>query len=498
MNKKISIFVMFGFIFLLSSTAVFANEVLNPREGDSYNLGNTIVITGFISLNETVKGAEVSFYAISPSLNKSAEIAQKYYSFDKDSPVTFSQINKGTLTWKIPASLNRSDDWKILVNVSKGGENLLNITSGPFAITNKISILVGLNSYLFNLGEKLNVIGSALYSRGDTVDGIVSITLSEKTAGTVLADTATSKLGYISYSYTFKPSNAPGNYSIQVDVKDSDGNYGTKTITNIILSNRLNMNCTINKTSLSPGESVLVLGGIKNVHGVPYSGVNVSALVADPTEEKTLEYNTLSDQNGNFVFNIQMPKLASPGKYTISIISNDNYGNTGQCDLTINVGILKNVSASLNLNSTNGYLSNSIPFSYIIKNNGNVNLTGTIKLYIDNNSIALDASNFTVARGMEVTLNRSWVISGTPGNHSLRAEVFIDGEKLFETSPQSFTIQEHKNKKYLTFKLTNSKRILLLFLLIVLFIIYLKRKDIREHFWRREFEKIKKKKFTQG
>ncbi|MFO7872616.1 MAG: hypothetical protein R6U26_03180 [Candidatus Undinarchaeales archaeon] len=486
MKNKLNLILVSAILFaFLLAPSVFADEVLNPTAGDSFNLGDTIHLNGYITLDESASAAKVLFYAENEGLDERIEITEKYYTFTRGVPATFSQINKGTLSWVVPSDIKKDSDWTINVKVKKNTRTLTDFSSESFDITDKLSIVAGVNSDMFNFGHELILGGTILDAGNQPVDGIADIYIEEETYGLIFSAKSAVVNGYLQYSYQFNSSAVPGNYTVLVELNDTDGNSDSFSITNLILSNSLSIVSSPQKYELESGEPVIVTGTVRNVRGNPVQGLTVYSLLTVPDKESAVKYSEKSDSNGKFAFTINLPERAPPGKYPLEIITNDSFENVGRDEHTLEVGITREISASLNLNKTTMYQGESLNLTYVLDNTGNVDLSGEIELYLDGKKVK--ETTFSVGRGSRKTIETDWEASEEAGSHEIYASIIIDDEKLSSSDKKEITILERKQP--FEFNMDGTTSLFILVAAVLLIVVYLKRRDIKEYFWHKEYKK---------
>jgi len=469
MNRKSLVILLSAALFLfLAVPTVSASDILNPREGDLYNIGDAVPINGYLTLDENNEGAKVAFYAENNRLRTSILIDEKFYSFTKNIPVTFSQINKGTLFWKIPANISTSPSWQLSVKVIKGGTSVHSVESDTFEITKSLTVLAGVNTDSFNRGDDLELGGTVLSARGTTIEGVADVYLVEQNIGQIKTGTATSVNGYIHYVYVFKEDDLPGNYTIRVELIDSDGNEGYASITSLMLSDILVIISSVDKTEVDPNDVVYVTGIVENIRSEPLSNLEITAMMTVPNQETALKYKETTDANGKYAFTIRLPELAPPGLYPIEIRTNDSKGNFGLSFKELHVGIIKKLNVTLSLSDTD--------------------VSGELGLYLDTGKVK--TTDFSASRGKTTSFSDTWKVGGNVGEHTIRARVLSKGEQLFETEPEAFWVIEQKTPFQLRWSKKNS--FILLVLGIIFFVVYLKRQEIKEHFWTKELKKWRK------
>lgn len=464
---------------------VQASEVLNPYEGDAFNIGESVHISGYITLDEDLEAARVIFYAESESLEETIEITQKYYTFSKDVPAAFSQINKGTLTWTIPSDIGVSSDWTINVKVIKNTVTIKELSSDYFEITDKFHITAGANSNLFNLGHELVLGGTFLNVRRQPIEGVAEIYIEEENYGLVFSAKPPVINGYVEYTYEFKETDPAGKYTVLIEVEDGAGNSDSFSLTDITVSDSLIIDSIPKKTELNPGETVIITGTVRNVRGKSVPEAQIDGYLTVSDEDKAVKYSEVTDSNGKFAFEFKLPEKAPPGKYPFEINTADSYGNTGRDEHILNVGRVREAEIILKVNKSTVYQEEVMNITYILKNTGNVDLTGQIELYLDNEKIKSD--EFSIRRNSEKTIEDSWKAEGEAGTHEIYASLIIDDEEMF--SSEKITIELLEHEKPFDFEITRTLRLIIYAIIIGVVIAYLKRRNIKEYFWHKEFKK---------
>lgn len=488
MNSKKGLILLSIFLFIsLLIPAISADAVINPTRASSFNLGDRISITGHITLNKGVKGAKVFFYAENPLIDKSILIEENYYSFYEDAPATFSQINKGSLSWKIPSNISPSNKWRINVKVKKTSKTYANFSSSPFQITDDLTVLAGINHRLFNLGDELKVSGTVLSSEGEPINGVADVYIQEKNYGKIDSGEATAEDGYLQYSYQFSSEDFPGNYTAKVEINDTEGNEGTVSVEDIYLTNSLTVESEPRQVEMEPGGSTIVTGEVTNIRGESLEDLTVEGLLTVPNQESATKYEESSDSNGKFSFTVKLPEAAPPGKYPLKVEANDSHGNIGKDEHTLYVGVIRNLSLSLKLNETSVYEGEVLNLSYRLKNKGNVDISGTLKLY--SGESVVKEREFKAPRGEMKEINELWKVSETAGLHDLHAVAFVEGNETFESGTS--TLQVMQKEKALELELTPRQSIIAVVIALIAIFVYLKRRDIREYFWHKELREAK-------
>ncbi len=466
--------------------ALSSIEVTSPHGGASYNMGSSIAITGQITLDETVAGATVAFSATSKKINKTIPIATRFYSFGKNTTVTFTQINKGTLLWAIPSDTAQSDDWQLYVNVNKEPNAIVDFASSAFTISKSLSISVSSGTYLLNLGEAIEASGTALDTNGNPITGNASVFLDHTKLGNVATEKIPITGGFFNFKYALKQSDPTGNYGLSFKITDASGNSALKILQGIVVSNKLALNCSIPEKQFVPGDEFDAIGNLKDIHEKPMDKVPIVAYLTFPSSPVSISSNSNTDANGNYAVAVQLPKLAEPGTYSFNLIAEDGKGNSGSCYRTFSLETERNVNVGVKMNSTWYYEKTDMGVEINIKNSGNVDLVGKISLLVDNAEVK--SLDFAAKRGADTTLTPAWQVSGFAGTHTLSALFTSEGKVLTQTASQEFKIYTHPGFPK-RFVLTPLHAFIIIGLVVIIFLLYFNRKEIRDYLWHWELKR---------
>ena len=475
---------------LLPVHALSSVEVSSPTQNSVYNVGSSVAITGQITIDEDAAGATVSFSAVSKRLNKTVAIKSAIYSFAANTPVSFTQINKGTLSWAIPFETVQSDDWKIYVTVDRPITKYVEFSSVSFTISKSLSLSVSSNTRLLNLGETIEASGTALDANGNPITGTASVAMDHGVLGDVSSESAQINNGFLTFSYKLKPSDPPGDYSLTFKVTDESGNSALKLIQGIVVSDKLEVNCTLPAQQLKPGSEFDLIGTLRNIHGKPVKDVPVISYLTFPNKPVSINFNnSKSDANGNFAVHISLPQLAGPGTYALDAIAEDGNGNSGACYKTFPLGTTQNVLVGLNLNSSWFYQSTDAGIELNIKNGGNTDLVGTATVFVDEKQA--DSFDFAVRKGEDASLGRTWHVSSPVGEHKITILLTSpDAKILTQTVPQSFNVYAHPPQQK-AFVLSVKTAFAIAVIVVMLCYILVRRNEIKSHLWhwqlRREY-----------
>ncbi len=468
-------------LFLPASFALSSIEVVSPQSGAVYNVGSDVAITGQITIDKNIAGAIVTFSATSKRLNKTLPIATKIYSFQPNTPTSFSLINKGTLSWTIPFETVQSDDWQIYVSVDKEPEKIVEHLSTKFTISKSLSLSVSSNTKLVNLGETIESSGTVLDSVGKPIEGSAEITLQHAELGPVFTDTYTITNGFIDFRRTMERSDPAGNYSIIVKVSDNKGSTALRVVSGIIVSNALSVNCTIPKPNFEPGDEFSVIGNVRNIHGKPVDNADMVSYLSFPDQPLSISFDSNSDRNGNYAVQIELPKLAGPGTYSISTVAEDLNGNSGSCFSSFSINAQQAVLIDVQPNSTWYYRTTEAGIDFNIKNKGNVDLSGKASILVDNKEVK--SFDFSVRKGEDRTFSQSWDVNLPAGAHTLSILMLsADNKILTQTAPQSFTVYDHPGHPD-KFKLGAKWAFIIIGVAFAAAFLYIKRKEIRDYLW---------------
>ncbi|HIK00421.1 TPA: hypothetical protein H1016_02665 [archaeon] len=488
MEKKflfISI-MLFTLLTLSSVNAATTVDIKSPKTGTTYNVGDQLVVDGTITLDQTLLGTTVTFKAYSQKYNITIPLAQKIYNFQANVPVTFSQINKGNIIWILARNTQVGTDWQIIIDIDKSPAYATTFESGFFFISKTIPLTTSVNSYMLNIGETLEATGTATTLRGTPANGTGNILLEHSELGTIYSNNTSVIDGFISIRYPFDKGDPTGTYTLTFKIVDSNGNIGFVILTGIVLSDQLKLTCSIPRSEFLPGESFAVTGNLKNIHDAPLEKIPVVAYLTNPNENTAVNFVGTTNGNGNFEIIVGTPKLAQPGQYNLRLVAEDSDGNVGRCEKNFFLNVQRIYVIDFKLDNSWFYNESELGNEVVIVNKGNIDLSGKIVLVLD--GVEVTSTDFFVQKGLEATVRPYWIVSGTEGTHTLEAVIRVQNETLYRTEPQFFTIfPKPLPKKILSPSVWQVFIVAGIFVIAIL--LYLKKKDIRDHFWHWELKR---------
>jgi len=481
MKRIILAFILFSLC--IASAAQAGASILSPKAGADFNLGQELIVTGHLTLNETVKSAQVDFKIESDYLGESIKITTKYYTFTKDIPISFAQINQEILSWVIPDTIRPADDWRVVIDISKEDEEITEMISSKFSITNELTLTASVNSKRFNMGETLELSGTVLDARSSPIEGTATISLEEKKVGIVLTDTIAVSRGYLSYSYDFKSTDPKGDYTLSLIVKDENGNNGTFKEDDISVSDELHLSCSLGTTTYDAGSIVLVYGDLKNIHDESMGNELLTLWVSSPSGNQSIQHTKDTDLYGDYEFKITLPKYAVPGEYEARISVKDADGNSGACTQTFDVVAEEKLDVFLDVNSSWSYPRETVTLTTRLNNKGNVDLSGDLNFILGSTEVL--TTPFTVKRGETEIVTVGWNVTGDIGNNTLQVKVLKGTTLLAKSQSLTFEIVRPPEQTSKTWLIATGAIILLA----AATILYAYRKDMRDAIWHREFKK---------
>lgn len=410
----------------------------SPKTAEKYNIGDTVAVQGTITLDRDLRGATVSARAYSVVYNRTTSLGQRFYNFKANVPVSLSEIFPDGLNWVTVGNTQTSNDWKIAIDVEKTPVYSTSFETPLFTITKSLVLKPALSGYVFNYGDTLEITGTVTTAKGNPVQADGKISFQNPDTGDIKVVNITIKDGLLSYSYTFNQEDKPVSYTLILRAVDSNGNVGFITLTGVKVTDKLDLTCNIPKTEFLPGDVFAVSGTLTNAHSGIMPSITVNAYLDIASTNITQAYPAKTDESGNYQITIEPPKLVTPGQYTVKVIAEDTDQNIGKCEKDFFMNVKRDIAVDFKLNSSWYYNESEVDSEIKINNKGNIDIVGKVSLLVD--SVEVVTQDFTAPRGLESTIKPFWVVTGTKGEHTVRAVIKQDSEILYQTKAIPFTL----------------------------------------------------------
>lgn len=312
--KKRGLVGILAVLVLLFVPCASAKIVILDNFRDMYNIGDTIVVDGYL-LAEKTADALFSLELECPSYSKVNSVNIK---INKGQKITFATMGIGSFS--IPVDV----EGRCTVEASFNGESAL---SNSFTVLNDLLGTFDVAADEYRLGESLSVSGIVFKLDGSDVSGTATIFLKKEGSYAVQFDTASVANGVL--EYTKQLANLEyGTYSLDIKVIDTAGNSQYfENVDSFKISTNVEVRATTTKYQYEPGEEVVVSGEIES-GGDAVLDVTIAL--------DTLKYTTTPSGN-TFEYRFFIPKNMKSGDYTVSVSVRDSYGNTGSDEFVVTV-----------------------------------------------------------------------------------------------------------------------------------------------------------------
>ena len=309
--------ILFFIVFILAPIS-FANIEINEIRPNMYNFGDKLSFIGTITRETSFNGLfRVNLVCKDNSIPFMSRIINVYpnqkYNFKEE--------------FVIPNILTGECNLRSFLEQDKNTieEKLTN----SFSVTKELKGNFVLVNNRIQLGDDINVRGDVFKVNGKKINGVANVYF-KKDNEILFIDTNDIKDGQFVFNipstYSFI-----GNYSFDFKVKDIDNNE--KSFDEVIkfsITNLLNLNASLNKEQINPGDSFEVNGIIKDVYG---NRVNKGTFIIK-FEDKELKGNILS---GDIYNKISTEDNIKSGFHNLIIEASDEFGNKGNSILSLNI-----------------------------------------------------------------------------------------------------------------------------------------------------------------
>ena len=322
---KLSMSVLVFFVLLI--TPVFATIVLDPLPGQTYNFGDTVLVSGEVSVAQSQKGY-FSLYLACQAANASSENSQqlflKLYDLDASVPRTFSEL----------VSLSSDAAGSCFIHAKLMDLNSVekeSVKSTAFQLTRNLDGLFDVVQRELQLGTKLTIHGSIKKLSGQPVTGVAKLTFTQGST-IVLVESVEVDNGVLDFVKDMN-SMPPGVYTVSVHVSDSYGNaYLFEDTLSLTLVSDLFVTLHVDKGLYSPRDTVTFVGTARGKVAGTLPALDVVLTVDGETFS-----NSLSGNKNDFTFTYALPPTITSGQHTASVIVKDVHGNEGTKETTFNV-----------------------------------------------------------------------------------------------------------------------------------------------------------------
>ncbi|MCX6711436.1 MAG: hypothetical protein NT139_00145, partial [Candidatus Woesearchaeota archaeon] len=247
---KRGVFIVVLLLLILPSTLALIS--INGPSQDIVNLGDKIHLEGYAQEDVDIIG----FFKLELNCGTKQVLSVKIINLLKGQKYDFSE--------DLPIIGNMLGSCNVLATVENNGVTLEQVDSKTFVITKNLDGGFKLERSTLQLGKYLVLNGTVKNKNGALVNGLA--TLYFRQGDNIYSiDTTVVKNGELNYIKRLKD-NPPGNYNIDINVLEDHGNEQKfSNVASFLLSDQLNVNVTLDKNEIKPGEVVLIKGSALNI-----------------------------------------------------------------------------------------------------------------------------------------------------------------------------------------------------------------------------------------
>ena len=283
---------------LFAIPVVYADISLDGIGKQSYNLGDSIDISGYVLENNAVEGILkmdlVCGESVPVYFNLINLMADDRYSFSQTIPVRKSMVGECYLSVKLTDSKN---------NVVSERD------SEKISISDKLNVAIKVNKFDFLPGELVSIDGAVDASSGKIVDKASAVLdfNGKRYNGEI------DNNGLFNNSFNLADNIKSGEHRVIVYVEDPSGNTGNSEIRIKVASVITKIKINTNKIVFEPGEEIVIIPNVYDQADELVNG-NVVLELVDP--DGKIESRNI---NGNSEFKLSFDRFALPGIWIIRI-----------------------------------------------------------------------------------------------------------------------------------------------------------------------------------
>ncbi len=314
MNKRGAVFLIALFLLVPN---VFANIEIDSGLSNSYNLGDSLSISGSITLSvNTDLFMETAMTCGSSSRVMMRKVVSVYSNIPKDFNQTLQIFGFESGTCQVDITLKDANNSFIETS-----------SSNNFEITKKLIGHFTKNKEKAQLGQSVSYTGDVLTQSGKNVNGYALINLKQGDE-VFYSDSTDIKNG--DFAFEIKLESYPaGKVTFEATVFDIYGNSGIFIDENgFEITSLLEINPSVKSTEVLPGKEIMLYGTAQTeLEGQIFNGdFEISILDAN---------YRYSFEGKDFKYALLLPKNIKSGTHQLLIRLSDNYGNKGESSVSV-------------------------------------------------------------------------------------------------------------------------------------------------------------------
>jgi hypothetical protein len=407
-------------ICLLLPTVAATISITGPVE-DTYNVGDTIDIAGYVLQEEETSGyLQFKVYCGDTTL----PLQRISIDLASGEQKTFSQIEVPDVT--TTSSMVGTCSIKSSLIVS--GTTIEEDTSESFTITQELNGLFDLDKTQIQMGDSFKLEGTVTKLNAEKVTGTAEVYF-EKDGEEYLIDVISIYGGTVSYIYD-SANTFPGEYDLNLIIRDSYGNQQRfDAVSTFEIVSELSIVVDTEEDQVFPGDILSLFGSVKDIEQNPLDQASIDIKFNDDLLAST------SLIGGEFQYELQILSTITTGTHTVYVEVEDMNGNSGTAQAQIEVMPIA-TSLELSFEGTNYIPKDTLEFEVIATDQAEEEM---------NAGLTLEVSDSTGALASQRDISSSSITSykipefATPGIWQIKA--YIDEVEVMG----QITVDEYEN-----------------------------------------------------
>ncbi|HLD15234.1 MAG TPA: hypothetical protein VJB94_01505 [Candidatus Nanoarchaeia archaeon] len=303
-------------LFLLLIPSVDALISLDGPDKQVYNLGDKVIVKGYVTEDHDLYGLFNLFFDCENDL----QVLVRFLSLKQNEKEEFSE--------SLPVPFFLGSECSIKATLVVNNTVVEEVKTPIFKITKELKGNFDVKTGRLQVGKQLELSGNVFRLDGTNVDGSATIYLMQSGVP-FFVDSAPVTKGTIVYIHDTSQ-NPAGEYNVDVEVFDDRGNqYKFVSASNFTLIDIISVSADTSKQKVYPGDEIEVFGIAKTITGEDVSEADVYISFVGFT------YKTVM-KRGKFSNTIEIPEDIKAGDHPIKIEVKDYVGNIGSTEIKIN------------------------------------------------------------------------------------------------------------------------------------------------------------------
>jgi len=304
---------LFFFVFILPS--VYATVSLDGPDRDIYNVGDEIVLSGYILENRTTNGLFRLSFECDTQTSRLPSVALGVEGGDKKQfPSEFSVP-------RTIAPISLTGDCRIVADFIENDVVVDSAVSSSFRITKSLHGNFDIDADRLQVGDNLTITGTVFKQNGQNVAGSAELFF-DGGGGRYLVNVISIVDGRLRYTHSTK-AGLPGTYSIDISVIDTGGNQQLfEQIATFDLVDDIVVGARVDRVTAFPSQELTISGSAETLLGEKIRDGAVRMEIGKAVHTTSLE-------DGVFSYTFNLPSTINSGRQTVIVRVTDLFGNRG-------------------------------------------------------------------------------------------------------------------------------------------------------------------------